>query len=61
MGNLKNRDLQGEDILSQSTTITETNDENSDEELPSDDSDTESVSININPERNGSASSEVFD
>lgn len=61
MGNLKNRDLQGEDILSQSTTITETNEENSDEELPNDDSDTESISLQISSERNGSASSEIFD
>lgn len=58
MGNLKNRDLRGEDILSQSTTITETNEESSDEELPNDDSDTESVSLDV--DRNGS-SSEVFD
>lgn len=61
MGNLKNRDLQGEDILSQSTTLTETNEENSDEELPGDDSDTESISLNANSVNNGSASSEVFD
>lgn len=60
MGNLKNRDLQGEDILSQSTTLTETHEENSDEEVPDDDSDTESISLNIHS-GNGSASSEVFD
>lgn len=64
MGNLKNRDLQGEDILSQSTTITETNEENSEEELPDDDeddSDAESVAIEGNSNNNGSTSSEVFD
>lgn len=61
MGNLKNRDLQGEDILSQSTNITETNDENSDEELPDDDSDAESLTHEIHSGNNGSASSEVFD
>lgn len=64
MGNLKNKDLQGEDILSQSTTITETNEENSEEELPDDvdddDSDTESV-FETNTVNNGSESSEVFD
>lgn len=56
MGNLKNRDLQGEDILSQSTTITETNEENS-EELPEDDTDDEEPIAH----NNGSTSSEVFD
>lgn len=59
MGNLKNRDLQGEDILSQSTTITETNDD-TDDELPEDDSDTDSL-LQTNTDNDGTVSSEVFD
>ncbi|XP_044262962.1 Fanconi anemia group D2 protein [Tribolium madens] len=39
MGNLKNRDLQGEDILTQSTENSTHDDEEEEEELPSDDDD----------------------
>ncbi|XP_056647952.1 Fanconi anemia group D2 protein [Diorhabda sublineata] len=58
MGNLRNRDLQGEEILSQSTVITEDNIRESDEELPSDDSDTMSI---LEHDDDASVSSEVFD
>lgn len=61
MGNLKNRDLQGEDILSQCTTITEVSEENSEEELPDDDSDTNSISHDDTNSANYGTSSEVFD
>ncbi|KAJ8984875.1 hypothetical protein NQ317_002715 [Molorchus minor] len=62
MGNLRNKDLDGEDILSQSTTVTEEN-QNSDEELPADDSDDDAVVIEENASNDGTGSrgSEVFD
>lgn len=62
MGNLRNRDLQGEDILSQSTITTDQNDRNSDEELPNDDSDDDLA--NLDDDTNADArsiSSEVYD
>ncbi|KAJ8958317.1 hypothetical protein NQ318_017463 [Aromia moschata] len=63
MGNLRNRDLQGEDILSQSTSVTGDNG-NSDEELPADDSDDDILGGEENRSNNGdegSVESEVFD
>ncbi|XP_050510228.1 Fanconi anemia group D2 protein isoform X3 [Diabrotica virgifera virgifera] len=60
MGHLKNKDLHGEEILSQSTVMTDDNDKGSDEELlPSDESDTEI--LNVNNEDDRSVSSEVYD
>jgi Fanconi anemia group D2 protein len=55
MGNLKNRDLQGEDILSQSTENTTRDDEEEDEVMPSDDDNSENDS-DVNK-----SGSEVFD
>lgn len=57
MGNLRNRDLHGEEILSQSTVATDDNAGESDEELPSDDNDT----MSILEHDDVSTSSEVFD
>ncbi|KAJ8931775.1 hypothetical protein NQ314_015307 [Rhamnusium bicolor] len=59
LGNLRNRDLQGDDILSQSTVVSEDNEQNSDEELPADDSDEEM--LNDDNASSRSQESEVFD
>nr|XP_023021641.1 Fanconi anemia group D2 protein [Leptinotarsa decemlineata] len=62
MGNLRNRDLEGHDILSQSTTITEDNEEGSEEELPADDSDDMlEIDFSSNNDNEQRSSSEVFD
>lgn len=59
MGNLKNRDLHGDDILSQSSTVSEnSNGENSDEELPEDDDDDNEESEIT--EENSNSASEIF-
>lgn len=60
MGNLRNRDLHGEDILSQSTVMTDDNNAGNDEALPSDDSD-DGLIIATQDSDNRSVSSEVFD
>lgn len=60
MGNLKNRDLHGEDILSQSTIMSVSNQEESeDEELPEDESSDEDIGEDSNAE--AKSGSEVFD
>ena len=54
MGNLRNRDLQGEDILSQSTEASREENEDEDEEMPSDDD------LDDGGDQSGSEGSEVF-
>lgn len=62
MGNLRNRDIHGEDILTQSTVVSEESTNNpSDEELPDDDDESELDDDNGSNAANGSISSEVFD
>ncbi|KAG5898486.1 hypothetical protein JTB14_015490 [Gonioctena quinquepunctata] len=57
LGNLRNRDLEGHDILSQSTTVTEGDEEGTDEELPADDSDEDISEVDDStiPNRSSSA------
>lgn len=59
MGNLRNKDLQGEEILSQSTVVTEYNDNHSEEELPADESEVDVSDGNASDSRE-STESEVF-
>lgn len=68
VGNLKNKDLDGEEIITQSTTSTdvesEVNDENEEEALPSDDSDedmTEQENVALNRNGEERSASEVYE
>lgn len=61
MGNLKNKDLHGEEILTQqSTESMDTKEEDSDAELPEDDSDLESVLQEEVNDNTSTSASEVF-
>lgn len=59
MGNLKNKDIHGEDILTQTSTD-ESEQQKSDDELPEDDSDIESLLQEESNETTSNSASEVF-